>query len=292
MKKLKNFIALALAFSLCLSCSCKKKVEIEPDTRDPRGSAIILDGKTVVVSIFANDYISEWDFTDENDIKTRENILSDLGVALDYITTESRKWDKNAEFVYDWNENPDLYAERNVPTEGAYMHYSAAHYMRKIISVTFDYYELLEKYDATNVIYMYYYNTPIEETELDATAFANDYSEFSYEYCGFPLYIYGKPLTPSIYAHEILHLFGAPDYYSAMEFTHSITPEYVEYCAEHHPTEIMFKSRCEDETITSELAEITAYYVGWTDKSSEVEQFGLGLSKHIPENETKEPAVN
>ena len=285
-------MALSLAFSLCLFCSCKKKVEIEHDTRDPRGSAIILDGKTVVVSIFANDYVSEWDFTDENDIKTREKILSDLSVALDYITAESRKWDKNAEFIYDWNENPDLYAERNVPTEGAYMHYEASYYMDKIIGITFDYYELLENYGATNVIYLYHYNTPIEENEIDATAFACRDSEFEYEYCAFPQFISEKPLTPSIYAHEILHLFGAPDYYNAMEFTRSITPEYVEYCAEHHPTEIMFDSRCEGETITSELAEITAYYVGWTNTSSEVEQFGLGLSKHIPENETKEPAVN
>lgn len=281
MNKFKRFIPLVLS-ALILCCSCARTPKTKKETIVNRGNAVVLDGKTVVVSIFATDYLSEWDFTDENDIKTREQISSDLKIALDYLTDESRKWGKNAEFIYDWEENPDLYAERSVPTEGVYFHYESQYRLSVIITRTFNINEILEKYSADNVIFLYHFNTPPDDEEepLTAQAFPNYESSFNVEFSAFPLYSGGDRITPSIYAHEILHLFGALDYYISLNFEQAVTPEYVEYCAENHSNEIMFESWCYDDEITLDISEATAYYVGWTDHSEDVEQFGLPLSQH------------
>lgn len=286
MRKIKKLLSVALIPATFLFCSCKTEMKPEPvtDPRNDRGNAVILDGKTAVVSIFANDYASEWDFSSETDIETRDKILSDLKIALDYITTESRKWGKNAEFIYDWGENPDLYAERNIPAEAVSLSFDGQYYLEKNLTVTFDFDEILAKYNADNVVFLYHFNTAPDDYdgELDAAAFYNYEPMYEAEFCVCPRHIYGKPITPSIYAHEILHLFGAPDYYGLKDMKQTVTEEYIEFCAENHTNEIMFKSRCEDEPITSEIAEITAYYVGWTDYSEEAERFGLFRSQHLP----------
>lgn len=73
--------------------------------------------------------------------------------------------------------------------------------------------------------------------------------------------------------HEILHAFGAPDLYTADEYgnNYGLTDELVDYIKNNLDNEIMYTTdrvtgECHYSSITNDLTEITAYYIGWTIK--------------------------
>ena len=286
----KRITAAFLAVSLAL-CACGKEEKTPAPAVDDRGSAKVLDGKTVIVSIFADDYLSSWDFENPDDIALRETVLENLGYATDYISGNSRKWGKNAEFVYDWTENTDLSCQRSVPLEASNFEFKTSHYFSKIVDITIDETALLEKYEAENILYIYFFNTDFTH-EAGAQAFpyfGGSQTVYYHETLGIPLKRDSQNVSATVYAHEILHLFGAPDYYKGNS-VFGVSDEYIEYCSENHPNELMRTTRGEDGKyihgeITAEINEITAYYIGWTDYSQEVEDFGLTKSTHDKKTE-------
>ena len=289
MSIIKSITAAFLALSALICCSCE--AEEKAPAVDKRGSAKVLDGKTVVISIFADDYLSSWDFENEEDIATRDTTLENLGIALDFLSENSRKWGKNAEFVYDWKENSDLSCQRSVPLEASNFEFKTSNYFSKIIDITIDDEALLEKYDAENIIYLYLFNTDFghESTAQAFPYFGKSSTIYYHETIGLPLKNGDQSISATVYAHEILHLFGAPDYYKSNS-TFGVTDEYIEYCRENHPKELMLTARDENKKyvhgeITAEINEITAYYIGWTDYSREVEDFGLPKSVHDTSDE-------
>ena len=80
--------------------------------------------------------------------------------------------------------------------------------------------------------------------------------------------------SPAVYAHEIMHLFGAHDLYEEAEFTSEVTS----YVKQTYPMEIMYRVTDEqgnsyDEKIINTISPITAYHLGWIDELEELALF-------------------
>lgn len=292
----KKLLACGLAAIIAAFGGCEKQEETPPLQKyeGELGSAKELDGVTVVVTIFASDYNCRWDNGDEETAEKMQTSLEYLGKGLDFITEESRKWGKNAEFVYDWNEHEDLVYLRNIPLEYGMDFFEGPYRMSMTIDVTIDSAGLMEKYNADNIIYNCVFNTPASE---DNNSYAYRYGYYSeddpYEFT-FISYTSAKGdiSGPVVYAHEVLHLFGAYDYYEGRAFE-AISDEFHEYLSEAEPYEIMLSVRnpetggFEYNDISCAVSDATAYYVGWTDSCDLIDKYGCAVSEHIPADSEK-----
>ena len=253
----------------------------------PLGNAGELDGRIVVFTVFASGSDYRWDFSKPEDVEKKEKCLKDLSEATAYLTENAARYGKNAEFLYDWNTDPQLATE-----------YAADYPMAKSAKTKSVAYELAsarqlkEKYGADQVIYLFIVNTDYENEQR---SHANRYD---------PDKIEGKPaLTDlieyvkidlrysrewatwdaqsSTYAHEILHLFGVPDLYKASTL---ITQEYADHLdavmrTAQHP-DIMYGGVAGWSVWDHVFSDVDAYYAGLTDHCEDVEAYGLGKSQH------------
>lgn len=253
----------------------------EPDVpeRSILGSATKLSEKTVIVSIFANDSTTSWDFENRADMDMVNTMHRYLGNATSWIAKQCRAYDTTAEFVYDWKKNPDLYYTYDFgqtrlvrPDGGGY--YTQEDY----ILANIDSEGLKKKYDANNIIYIFYFNTGTDNTvnswcisdqsdcytEIVNVFIRDDYSGGTYI------------MPASSMAHEILHCFGAYDLYYASE---EIPQAYVDHLQKTGSRDIMYTVGLGG-AITQKFTELDAYYVGLTDSCDEVETWGLARSRH------------
>lgn len=250
------------------------------------GSAGKLDGKTVIVSIFADDRKTSWKNTSQKD---KDKILNYLGIAVDFLQKGSRKFGADATFIYDWKENADLYYEGR--TSGNLMdEESMDGYGWELVHKLIDSENILKKYNAENIVYLCLVNSPASN---DFTSCTRSYDEagpykYPYEICYMYTKIDGQDETPSGYAHEILHAFGAPDLYAADYYgdNYGITEKYVNWCKKNHSNDIMYTiynkdtNASEYDFISNEFTELDAYYTGIAPSSEEVERWGFRKCLH------------
>lgn len=243
------------------------------------GSASYIDGTTIIVSFLGYDPTNEWDYNNEEDSETIHQTLSYLETATDWITEEVKSYGAEARFVYNWEENPDLiygarfYEEMESETTQTYFS------QRAFIDTNIDSGALLEKYNADNIIYMFFFNTDFSNSANPFTMPNPYHNGILYDKEIINIFVkfddvYVTP--PATYAHEILHTFGAHDLYYEND---AITAEYVEYCSETGSRDIMFTVDSGD-TITNILSETDAYYIGIADNSDDVEKWGLAESEY------------
>ena len=259
------------------------------------GSASELNGNIAVVSIFADDKQGKWSDSKE-DAEKISNIFGYTKLATDWLTEKAKGYGVSLNFVTAGNNDSDLCyrasfdevcidieksKKKSIPLQWEY------------INNNIDSEKLKEQYNCEQVVYLCFFN-PEEESASTAysVSFYNKVLEYPYEVCMIP-YIYSDTqVSPAVIAHEMLHLFGAPDLYGCdlYDMNYGTTDDYVAYCAENHTDEIMYTTFARDENgnkykvfdrITNDLTDITAYYVGWTDNvPPEVEKFGLVHSQH------------
>ena len=240
------------------------------------GSAGKLKGKTVVVSIYADDSATSWDKDDTSDNARLESTLLYLKIAAYWLTSNAGQYTDDVSFVCDWKQCPDLrydaeFSETLVRPDG-----EMYPVQRQYIVDNIDSNGLLDKYGAENIIYLYFFNTD----------FSNEITPRTFNYgCGPGVDIeYVNMYTgardfftpPASYAHEMMHTFGAPDLYYA---NNVISQSYVDYSESLTSGDIMFSTYL-GEHISNEFTELDAYYVGLTDSSETVEAWNLGLSEH------------
>lgn len=243
------------------------------------GSAAKLTGKTVIVSIFANDSTTHWDFNLKADKDMQNTMHRHLGNAVKWITKQCKTYDVTPEFVYDWKKNPDLYytydfGQNSLVREDGGGYYTQTDY----IDANIDTQALLKEYDAKNIIYIFYFNTGRDNT-VNSWALADQcgvYTEiiniFARDDYGSGFYI----MPASSFAHEILHCFGAYDlYYASAE----IPQKYVDHLQKTRSKDIMYTVSLGG-SITQKFSELDAYYVGLVDSCDEVETWGLAQSRH------------
>ncbi len=245
------------------------------------GSARHIHGRTVIVSIYSDDPTNRWDPLSEVDKDTIEQTLYYLGIATDWISEQASRYGADAEFIYDWKENEDLRYNTTFTTELEKddATYTSTVYpqQKRFLRNNVDTDALLKKYDADNIIYMFFINSDFSNqanpvTSPKAYLYGDDYYTDHINLCvRFDDYYV---TAPSSYAHEILHCFGAYDLYYENQV---ITEEYVMHCAESGTYDIMYYVTSGSK-IYSEFTELDAYYIGLTDYSQEVEEWDLGPS--------------
>lgn len=253
----------------------------------PRGTCDKLEGTTVVVSIFASDNSTSWNFDNEADVQLYNDMCLYMRRGLDWLEGEAGNYGKNVKFISDFMADKDLFyqvkldddfgdGQNHIATVKIFMDENMSGVGAK----------LMEKYNADNILFAFFFNMP-EDTPMVSCAypFYGTYRGYDmpYEAALFSSYVYGAQQGPAMYAHEVLHLFAAPDLYYADEGGNNfgITQEFVDYCEANHKNEIMFSNydiynNCVDtEKVTNDLTDLTAYYIGWTDSCQDCIDFGM-----------------
>ncbi|MCR5459770.1 MAG: hypothetical protein K6F51_07735 [Acetatifactor sp.] len=260
----------------------------------PHGSAEKLDGTIAVISIFANDLYCKWDYEDRKDRSTYSRVYNNLKIACDYLTKESAKYEKDVTFVWDWLDHPELYYEVEVYTDltKALTNYSVTDQMVwECIEKNIDSENIRRTLEADSVIYMVYVDAP--ETNDGPCCTRNFYygMPYPYEIVYLQMINRSEKTPPAVFAHEMLHTFGAPDLYwtdiyANYRLEYGISKEYAQKAASNELNDIMRitwnikTGKYQYYSISPEITDITAYYVGLTDESETVKKWGFEKSQH------------
>lgn len=291
MKKIKYLILLISLCYFCTACTIFNKEnnneELNNDKESqnenianqelvnsysgPNGTADTIDGKTIIISIFASDEVVSWNNDLESDLQKINETLTNIKISTEYLTNEVAKYHKTAEFIYDWHKFSDLKYEA-IFTDNIVDNYNYQYgVQRDWIIDNIDILKLKKKYEADNIVFMYFFNTDNTNSAISSTYnldidIVNIFPENN-------RYI----APPATYAHEILHTFGAPDLYFENAV---INQEYVDYYMETNPSDIMASVYYGNE-ITNTFSKLDAYYVGLIDSHPDVDKWNLGTSEHI-----------
>lgn len=147
------------------------------------------------------------------------------------------------------------------------------------LCATLDTEELQERYGTDRVGFLLF--LPVSGTSFTMAHYAEDGAAFYHEYCC--IYRYDayaaqtEPESPATYAHEILHLFGAPDLYAGSSDVY-VDEELTAYVEQTYPDDIMLSTYAPDGTnvytgIEKILSPLTAYCLGLTESCPELELF-------------------
>ncbi len=223
------------------------------------GYAGTLEGKTVIISLFADSQYLRW--TREEEEKT----LPVLASALSYLTEEAKKAGKEVSFIYDWREEEDLYHTARVffpfDKEGKFIDYLDLR-TQSWVKHKVSYDDLLAEYEADNILMIIYF--PDEDRSYAVCYDGEDIPEETM--------IMFKNANAATYAHEMLHLFGAHDLYEDGGYPE----EYLQYVKKTYPKEVMLTVKEKDLLkITKIISPITAYHIGWREDLPELEEYPL-----------------
>lgn len=250
--------------------------ETELDFRSRHtGSATLITDRTVVVSIFVDEPENVWISVDRD---KAHDICTKAYEGLSEILLD--KYDAQTDLIYDWKINPDLAItvksneDISPYVEGkdgeAHMDALEDEWVSNV-----DVKSLLTKYEATSIAFLYWINH--EGCSYSSQHFIDDGPETWNEGCLLYLRDYYSPTydyeTPTVYAHELLHLFGAEDYYSyAKVFSPSTYKTLEKICAD----DIMLDQTemingvytTYPEGIHGTITPVTAYSLGIYDESA------------------------
>ena len=268
---------------------------------DNLGSADMPSGKSLVVTIFCSDEKSSWDFSKASDRELRERDFASLKIVADWFGKQADNYNKTFSLAYPTDEKSDLYYETDFngivclstenPDNTEYWEY---------IDSNINSAALKNKYDCDSILYLLFTNE-YDDTENDEYLIINATAEciydkekkYDYEFCRLPTILSGEYLAPSVIAHEITHLYGAPDLYAfdANDINYGVDVDFIKYCRENAPEDIMLSTydvetgeRLHDR-ITQKITDITAYYIGWLDTPPDcIDEYRLVHSQHEYKN--------
>ena len=223
------------------------------------GSAKKLVGDCALVTIFMAD--EESIFT----INQEEEAMSKLTEAVNYLTNKANLFGRELEIVYN---EPDLIYRFN---------------SKNIISTNFDdtnwSVDLLERINSDKIVQEIYRNYGIDNVGFvinvnkEGQSYAvstNKYvmKKYDNEKCVIYSQYSGSETNAYVYAHEILHLFGATDLY----YPNDIIEYRKDLAEEYFPNEIMLDYHYNLKNAM--ISDVTAYLIGWKDKlKKEYEDF-------------------
>ena len=240
----------------------------------------LLKEPTVLVSVYLNDAATGSIWTQEARAETQRH----LAMAMEWIEEQAISHGARTELYYDdgsaGNPLQCTYALQSRLRGGVDSEESAA-FLDEMdaLCATLDTAELRERYGTGNIGFLLF--LPVRGTSFTMAHYVEDGFDFYHEYCC--LYRYDayaeqvEPESPATYAHEILHLFGAPDLYegSADPYVDGALTAYVEQT---YPDEIMLSTYDPDgknvyTTIEKTLSPLTAYCLGLVNSCPELPQF-------------------
>lgn len=236
--------------------------ELDVSTMRPQGSAQYLKGDVILIGVYVEDSADQW--TDQ-DI---DLVQSNMSIAVDWL--EEQAEDNGIDLTIHFGEDNSIFECRSSILEDNTDTQNAARYLNNL-----DIDWLKEKYNTDNVGYLLFIHEDEGSYTWPYTRSGGTIDRYYYnEFCSLFLYdgtgtaCYDNPAT---YAHEIMHLFGAEDLYTAT-VSDGVTQEVVDYVAENYPDEIMYYTYEDDNTsnyqeITKMMSPFTLYYLGWNDET-------------------------
>ena len=248
----------------------------QQDLQQVYGSCGLLAWPSVLYSIYLQDDANPW--TEEALAQTRQN----LAVAVDWITQQAQTYNAQPKIYCDTGEN-------NLSTFAAYKagltedtttgttFYNDVDTLTAQVDVEF----IQQQYGTASIGYLIF--LPVEGASYSILHYLEDGGNYLNEFSCLYLYdSYAGEKTynsPTVYAHEILHLFGAPDLYEGSSDPY-VDEALVSYVADTYPGDIMLSTYEDDgssrfDAITKEISPLTAYCLGLTDTCPELAQFPL-----------------
>lgn len=322
----KRLAALVLVVTLLCGCSARFSVQRTPMQLPPTspsatatpeptptfttaqknyGSVALLNTPTVLVSVFLNDaaHGNTWDADD------RAAAVRRTQMAVDWITAQAGEYGVTPKLICDRTEDgSDAALTRSYLVQstlrGGRNSDESSQFLTEMDtlceSLAAD--SRLAVYGAKQIGFLFF--LPIDGTSFTMVHYADDEQYFYYEYsCIYKTDAYtdGEGESPATYAHEILHMFGAPDLYEGSGDAY-VDDALVQYVEETYPNDIMLSTYEDDGTsnfdaITKELSPLTAYCLGLADTCPELDEFPL-LAQVEPgvfrqgSGEDTEPAEN
>lgn len=260
----------------------------------PLGSGNKLEGKVLVISVIVQNKDNLAKITPVDNSKVSEYHRC-LDSACEFIQSKVASYGKSVEFIWDWKEDEALYYQTVIePVFPPYKEYiNRGDYVNYFCDTTraflregIDSRSLRMKYHTRNIIY-------IVCKDPDTTCYMIMQDENSYAHPQLP-YEWVETFIRSeermgqstLLAHEILHLFGAPDiyiddsYYGNDGYGYGINRDFLEYLTtrftENHESDIMRTvSEATPHKIEQQITEITAYYLGLIDKPDFAKEWNL-----------------
>jgi len=280
----KRLIVYIVLLSFILT-GCFNKKEPLVDLGDPNveyksfydgkyGTTGKLEGNSVVVSIFVKDKTTEWT-SSGTDKRNISNIHSKLRTSTKFLNECAAKYNKKATFIYDWEQYPDLkyevsFKEDIITSKGTYYDLQT-----KWIKNTINSKALKNKYKADNILYIFYINTDFTNDVKPWTITHNNCKSCDIEYTNIFYRFRGIATPAATFAHEMLHQFGAPDFYYANDY---INQRYVDYLEKTDSKDIMFFIN-KGTSIGSKFTDLDAYYVGIAPRPQEANEWNLNQNE-------------
>lgn len=225
------------------------------------GSAVSLKGRNLLVSLFVDTPEKQWTKEEQREA------LAMLKIAEDYIEEQAKAFGVSVDLITDCEEDERLFFETKIDydmddSEEAEerLDESIAEWVEQLI----DYDALCEEFDAQGIATLIYFNQGGRAYAICYDGIDNP-KETLIMYSG---------ETPAVYAHEILHLFGAHDLYRGAEYTDDACA----YVKERYPMELMItvsdhNGRENPKAIENVISPLTAYHLGWCEAPEEIERF-------------------
>lgn len=299
---MKKHLAVLLVL-LVLLCGCGPRTERQvvpdmPSVEDPAptpeptqepvpqtdetlyGSVGLLEEPTVLVSVYLNDAATGSIWTREARAAARQSVA----MAVDWLTEQADSYGVTADISYDDGSDTSplsyTYSVRARLRGGVDSEESNA-FLDEMdaLCATLDTAELRARYGTDHVGFLLF--LPVSGTSFTMAHYAEDGTDFYHEYCC--LYRYDayaadpEPESPATFAHEILHLFGAPDLYEGSSDPY-VDGALTAYVQQTYPDDIMLSTYAEDgsnlyTSIDKVISPLTAYCIGLTDSCPELTQF-------------------
>lgn len=230
------------------------------------GSSKTLQGTCLFINIFLSD--RESSFTEAE----KEACQNNMKIAIDYLIEQANTYDVTFKPIYNYPDTIlDYEVDFNIPINSQTD--MNPNWLKPVLDSIFNEYSLdsvLEKYQADNVSYIYHINKTGNSYALQQVFnYTNPVvSEIAVLYNLYKHLLGTSVESPAVYAHEILHLFGAID-----------SPPYVygDPCTELAHTDfrydIMFSSSFGIEE--TGIYALTAYLIGWAEELEEKYQIFL-----------------
>lgn len=244
------------------------------------GSVRLPGDPTVLVSVYLNDAATGSIWTKEARAQSQQSVA----MAVDWLTRQAAGYGVDARIYYDdgTDTSPLCYTySLRSRLRGGVDSEESNDFLDEMdaLCATLDTAELEAKYGTTRVGFLLF--LPVSGTSFTMAHYAEDGASFPYEYCC--LYRYDaysdrtEPESPATYAHEILHLFGAPDLYEGSSDPY-VDGDLTAYVAQTYPDEIMYSTYADDgsnlyTSIDKVISPLTAYCIGLTDTCPELAQF-------------------
>ena len=213
-----------------------------PLTEEQRryGSAGLLAWPTALVSVYLDEADGAvWD--EESIARSRET----LAIAVDWIESQCRNYNIQADIAFD-DGTPDsglfVHATYNGSFAGGTDSAESDDFYTAVYDLcdSLDTPELRQACGTSSIGFLIF--LPVEGASFTMVHYLEDgddaYHEFS---CLYKADAYTGPdafETPAVYAHEILHQYGAPDLYDSSS-DYYVTPQLTAYVAQTWPDEIM-----------------------------------------------------